>query len=88
MSPRASVLRLDMAMARVRMVSIPVFCILHVFVAGPNKHENLGCAEIPTTPAGHLVQSQHRARFLIQRHDNATGSVVLTLTDRGWHDLF
>ena len=38
-------------------------------------------------PAGHLVQSQNRACFLIQQCSNANGSVVLTLTDRGWLNL-
>ena len=64
-------------------------CVLYPtrVYSGPNNHENLGCAEIPTT-AGHLVQSQNRACFLIKRYDNATGSFVLTLTDRGRLDLF
>ena len=44
MSPRGSALRWDMATARVCMVSM----YSDMFVVGPNNHENLDCAKIPT----------------------------------------
>ena len=54
----------------------------HVCVASPNKHENLGCAEIPATS----WSSPKIALSSLQRFDNMAGSVVLTLTDRGRFD--